>query len=209
VRPPSVRSLSARRRSRAGAALIAVAALGLALSGVGVVAPPFLELEDARAERGAARRRADRARERDRERRLTLAQAPRLRGAAEVLDGLFPSGVEELDLYGAVRVAAEASDVTLESVEVSELRDPELPGLDESVAMREVALRGRGRLDGLGRLLRGLRGLGFPSAVLDVSTARELTDAPFDFSVTLGAYQLEPGWRLPSDGDEPWEDVTP
>ncbi len=193
-------------RGLSGTAVVILPAVALALGTVGLVAAPVFDVGQVETQRDEA---AERVRESHREaehlepyREATVAD--RARQASAVLDGLYPTDVEAIDLYGVSRLVAEAHGVELTSVSVSEPVDPELAVLDDWIALREVALRGSGTLDALPRIVDGLRALGFPSAVLDFTLDREdATTREFELALTLGVFQSFPASALESIVGDP------
>ena len=181
------------RRRRLSVALPIGSALLAMFAGMAIVVPATGDVDAAQARRDAAAERVARVEAARRE----LAQYEeelRARGGDDSRRTSFPGEVAPIELFSAVQLCAGAADLVITELVVGEPEYTDLPVWDDEILVREVALRGRGEPRELAALVGGLRGLGYPTAVLDLDVSRESerVESSFGFALTLGVYESAP-----------------
>ena len=190
-----MRDVSNLSDGRVRRSAILLVPLSLAILGMaGVTAPPALELSHARSSVEAARSRAERI-EHEAARFDAFQRAnaeERVSAALASLRGDLPSGLSDLDVHAAVRLACELRRVDLAHLKVGALPPTELDGLEDQVLLRPVELGGRGRVDDFFGVLATLRSLGAAVGVRELSLDSIPGSSRFEIYATLAFHQREP-----------------
>lgn len=199
-----VQNLRGTRRLRVLATFLPAAVLPLVLMGVTV--PGALDANQAEAELRELRRDASEAERLRGELREfgDLSQVEEVRRARDVLRGLLPGPVPELDLFNLVRLVGGRAGLALSEVDVREERDLGLTIEDHAAFARDVEVVGEGTLDQLSDFVAQLRSRGLPVAVLEANLTRgAVREARFQFTVRLGVLHGGPAPAGGATGDDP------
>jgi len=106
---------------------------------------------------------------------------------------LLPRDLSPIRLNAALRWLAATCGMKIETLSVGEPDTTSFDVIDEAVGLRRVQLTGSCRLEALGELIDHLRGLGYPTALLEFRFERDAeVESRFDVSATLGLYELVP-----------------
>jgi len=169
----SVGNLRRRRLNRATALLTPV--LVASLCTVGVIAPPAITFQGARASHAllssevrALAHSVSRLAEIEEE-----GGADRILAATERLRRLIPKETPELELHGVVRAAAQLAGVRLQALFLGDHQDVGLPRIEgDYVGRRVVRISAECTPDSFVRFVENLRSVGLPVSVTDLSLAR-------------------------------------
>ena len=168
--------VEAGRGWQPGAAGAYIAPAVLVLMGLlGVTTGPLLDVRDARQGFDAAEERLEEFRlEQARLAELKLWVDPeRVEALTRELDQLLPADLAPLEVFTLVRLAAQATGLALEAVDLGPVYDlvAEIDG--ETIYMQEVRVSAQDHPVALMRFLRALREGGYPTAVLELTLARQ------------------------------------
>jgi hypothetical protein len=168
----SVSNLKSGRFARGAVAMIPVALSVTALGGF--TFRPTADRDEALATQRALREFIVQGREeRERYQRCVDGEIPeRIAVAVESLQGMLPRGTTPLELHSLLRLIAGPSRLSLESLTVGDPLDAGLDPIDDLVVMRQIELRGSGPMTALPELVSRLRGLGYPTAILEFHFSR-------------------------------------
>lgn len=155
-------------------ALLVVPAMAVLVGLMGVTSGPLLSLREARLRYGVAER--DLSLLREQALRLSElrqgADPERLRAEAARLDGLLPARLEPLDAFTVLRLAAGASGLVLDAIELGATHD--LRGVidGETVYLQGARISLEAEPAALALFVNAVRAAGFPALVLELSMAR-------------------------------------
>lgn len=183
-----------RRQASATAALVLPAALA-SMALMGVTSGPLLGVNEAHrgfqaAEELLAEFRLEESRLEALRRRVDLEAVEQ---RARELDGILPPGLEPLDAFTLLRLAARVSGLALESVDVGTLYDLVAVVDGRTVYMQDARVVAVDDPTALVRFLQALREGGYPVVVHDLSLARRARGSPeFQARMGLGLLFLAP-----------------
>ncbi len=118
---------------------------------------------------------------------------------------LLPSELSPLQINAALRWIAPSCGVELTSLDVAPFELTDIPITDQAVAMAKVSLMGVATPSALEGLLSAMRGLGYPTSLLDVRFERATPeDSDFEVTGSLGIYQFtDPPREIEVAADDP------
>ena len=185
-----ISNLKSGRLARGAVALLPVALSITALGGFTVI--PTTNRDEARASHGAVRQFvAQGQQQRHRFQEYDEAKADdRVESALARVKSLVPRGSSELELHSLLRVIAEASRLSLESLAIGEPLDAGFEPLDELIAVRRIELRGSGPIRALTNVDSLLRAGGHPTAVREFRFSRaDDREDTFRWHAVLGVFE--------------------
>lgn len=162
---------------------------------VGAIGLPLRSLYSTRAEHESAtatQRRAD-ALAAEMQSFEALGGSQRLLELDGITRQLLPRDLSTIQINAAMRWIAPSAGIHLHTLSVGDFKPTEFEVLEEAVGMARVNLTGIGTPAAMSSLLDTLRGLGYPTALLDVQFQRaapHLTE--FELSAALGLYEAIP-----------------
>jgi hypothetical protein len=191
--PATHNNLHSRVPRRAAFVLVAATLSTLCLAGA--VSYPKSALERARTRYSRSEARVGEAQDlRELQRGFREAGgAVRLARAHARVDELLPRDLSPIELRGAIHALARVADLQLDVLSVSDAYPTGLAVLGDAVALREVTLVGHGSLTSLVELVEALRGLGYPTSVLEFEVSRPDVGTPvFQVRAALGLFESIP-----------------
>jgi hypothetical protein len=120
---------------------------------------------------------------------------------------LLPRELSSIDVRAALQLIASSCGLELSALSVGEFTPTTYTTLDDSVALAEISLSGRGGPGALSRLLSSVRVLGYPVTVRNFQLDRlDANDSRFDVHAVLEIYQAIPKVVAPQSEDSPVEE---